>query len=743
MKKFVAVPAIIALVLVLSFNVQATAPIVDDIPDVRIIFGGAGVDDVFDLDDYVVDIDDGDAGVSWSALTSEFGTIDSPTPTIGIGNLVSISGLGESENGLITWSAEDTLGDASGNPQITTIDTVVNYSDFWLTRPTLTSALYAYDDTTIEVQPIYVVRNATDTLVSGGSLLTGSGNATANWTVNMRGLIDRTTYPLESDVAGVSTYGLTVSVDADGTFTLAPSLTEPLGLPLEIGFRAYTATTAPDDNWSGARVVAAQDILPMESNSGDLLKEHCFEGTGLSAIPNDNDGSHFMDVSEDYGWSAYYPEANSTLMAAYTAIGITKDAVCNIVTLASAELPAGPEFGPLPWGSCIEIDTPPAGGNRIFSAKYAYPDPGDTICLEFWVATDIPESISKEKPIFRGGISTTNPTHEISEFEAKGGKGSPLPFADEGWVKVQTFYTAQITGMTNVDHFRVILMVVRNAKDSTDNVKIYLDNFALYKVKSPIDVTNYRAASLVPKDALAYGATAIGMGSYDTLDELDGTFENTTSDEGNTVDYAICGIVNRTASVTGDNFNTLGDGEYTLAIAENINYTFAPGANKSLKVLIPETSFNYADGSPLSVVSLTISQPCDLINQGLNGIGYYGLTFWLKCDTEDYYQADGQGKYGHIPAIRYGVYNGGNVDPIPFWVFSKATSASAMPVFADGWKKFQIIYTSANYDVKGLMLATHVICGSLQGSPEAVYYDDITFHKVNDKVNYYDDSLFN
>jgi len=734
MKKFVAVPAIIALVLVLSLNVQATAPIVDDIPDVKMIYGAGDAADIFDLNDYVVDFDDGDAGLTWSGVASGY-TADSPAISIDGNNVATIGGLAISDYGEIVWSATETSGSQEGSDA-----SVVTYSDFWLTRPSLTAALFAYDDSSIEVQPVYVVRDVTTTLESGASLLSGSGLSTADWTVNMRGLIDRTTYPLVTNVAGVSTYGLNVAINADGTFTIDPGST--LTAPLEIGFRASKdATDAPKDEWSGARVIAAQDILPRESNSGDILKEHCFENTGLTVLPND-DTAPFKDVSDTYGWSAYYPSGS---FVDYTALGATADAVCSIVDISSVSgLPEGPVGGPLPWGSCLKMNMPMGSGNLIYSAKYDYPDPGDTLCLEFWVATDVPTDQAKERPIFRGGFSTSQPTHELSEFEAKAGVGSALPLAGEGWVKIQTYYTAQVnTSLTTVDHFRVILFTIRRPKTYTSDINVYVDNVSVYKVKSPIDVTNYRSEPMVMKDALAYGSTAIGMGDYPSTDDLEGTFERTTSKASHTDPVEICGIFDLSANVTGANFNTLGSGDYTLAVSADNNFTYSSAASKSLKIGINASAFNYTAGSPLSVVSLTTLDPCDLYGQGINGTGIYGLTFWMRTSAVTYYSDTGTGKYGHIPTVRYGIYDGGPEDPNTTFVYSKQNSASAMPVLADGWKKFSIIYPASNTDLRGLMLAYYIICGSLQGSADFVYIDDITFQKVQDKANYYDDSLFN
>ena len=745
MKKFVAVPAIIALVLVLSLNVQATAPLVDDIPDIKMIYGQPGVTDIFDLDDYVVDYDDGDAGVNWSSVASGF-EVDSPTTTIDGDHSVSITALSISDYGTITWTAEDTPD--SGTPQITNIDSVVTYSNFWLTRPSLTAALFAYDDTSIEVQPVYIVRGATTTY-SGASLLDGSGLATADWTVNMRSLLDSTTYPLAS---GLSNYGLNVAINADGTFTLDSA--DGLSDTLEIGFRATQSGpgTPPKDEWSGARVIAAEDILPRSSNSGDILKEHCFENLTATelpsgALPTADPPVNFMDESDDYGWTAYYADAD---FLDYSGYGATNAAPCTVVDISGQGLPEGSPGGPLPWGSCLEMEFPEASGNLIYSAQYDYPEEGDTICCEFWVSTDIPESASRERPLFRGGFSTVDPTHEISEFEAKDGKGSPLPLEGEGWSKIQVYYTAQVnTSLTspNLNHFRVIFFAIRSPKDSSDTYHVYLDNIAVYKVKPPVDVTNYKSDPMVWADDLAYGATAIGMGDYPNDDELDGTFERDPSDSEatpqNPAGLNLNGLYDISSNVVGTGFNTLTPDDYFCDVVTSAtNYTYSQTAGKSLKIQMDADAFDY-EGSNLSVISLTNVVPCDLAGQGINGPGYYAMTFWVACDAVSYYRSTGTGPYGHIPTLRYGIYDSANDDPNVSWVISKQTSASAMPVSSDGWKKFRLILAASNNDVRGLMLAYYVIGGGLQGSADALYIDDITFHKIDDAANYYDDSLFN
>jgi hypothetical protein len=733
MKKFVAVPAIISLVLVLSFNVQATAPIVDDIPDIRIIRGGAGPDAIFDLDDYVTDYDDADSALTWTSDTSGGGFDSAPSITIGTGNVVDIGGSVASDHGTATLQAED------GDTQTGDDDVVITYSDFWLSRPSLSDGLVAYLDTNIEVQPIYVVRDATTTLQSGGSLT----SETVDWTVNMRGLLDRVTYPR---VTGFSNYGMTVAIAGDGTFTIDPSST--LTEAIEIGFRASKSGTgtAPKDDWSGARVIAVQDMLPRESNSGDVLQEHCFEGTGLTELPEGNDFGLFPDQTDTYGWTAYY--AGGVLgIPDYSAFFGTYNQTAAQVTLESISsegLPEGSVGGPLPWGTCLKMNFPVASGNLIYSARYDYPDEGDTLCFEFWVATDIPASASKERPRFRGGFSTTAPTHELSEFDFLDGWGSPLPLDGEGWKKFQVFYTAQVnTSNTPVDHFRIILFGLRKPKTLMSDVNLYVDNVAVYKVKPPIDVADLRAdPSPIMGDDLAYGATALGMGNYPSTDDLDGTFERTTSKASNTDPVMINGLFDLTPLQDPVKFNPLTGSDYTLEISSTYNYTFSESAGSSLKLAISD--FNYDAGSKLSVISLTTLDPCNLVDQGVVGNGYFGLTFWMRCDADDYYQATGPGQYGHVPSLRYGVYDGGSFTPVERTgiVYSKQTSASAMPVLADGWKKMRIIIP-VNTGAQGLMLAYYMICGSLQGSDDPVYIDDVTFHKVNDPVNYYDDSLFN
>jgi len=732
MKKFVAVPAIISLVLVLSFSVQATAPIVDDIPDVRILRPSGDAMDIFDLNDYVTDFDDADSTLNWTSDTTSGGFDSAPSITITDG-VVDIAGSTNSDHGTATFTAED------GDSQTGSDDVVISYSDFWLTRPSLSDALVAYDDTNIEVQPVYVVRDATTVLQSGGSLT----SETVDWTINMRGLLARSTHPR---LTGPSNYGLTVSVAGDGTFTLTPSssLTEAL----EIGFRASKSGTGtpPKDDWSGARVIAALDMLPRESNSGDILKEHCLENTGLTTVPTSDDAGTFMDASTDYGWSVYYHSGAlgvpdySKLLGTYA----QADAMLDFVDISSVSgLPEGAVGGPLPWGTCWKMNMPVASGNIIYSAKYDYPEPGTTLCFEFWVATDISVDASKERPIFRGGFSTTNPTHELSEFECKEGMGSPLPLAGQGWKKFQVYYTAQIYNTpTPVDHFRIILFAVRRPKTSTADVNLYIDNLAVYKVKPPIDVADLRGDPITMADDLAYGSTAIGMGSYPSTDDLDGTFERVTSKAGNSDPVRICGIGDLTTTLNPDKYNVLTGSDYTLEISSTWNYTFSNTAGKSLKAAISD--FNYTQGSKLSVVSLTTYDPCNLVDQGLMGYGYAGLTFWLRCDATTYYQSTGAGPYGHIPTLRYGIYDGGSFTPVERTgiVFSKQTNASAMPIAADGWKKMSVIMP-INTEVQGLMLAYYMICGNLQGSADPIYIDDITFHKVNDPVNYYDDSLFN
>ena len=95
MRKFLAVPAII---LVLSFfvtSVQATVPVVADLPDMAFLTGSSGSEsggDMFDLDGYVDDFDDADADLSWT----------DPVATSGITPVVNVDGTSH-----VAWNISD------------------------------------------------------------------------------------------------------------------------------------------------------------------------------------------------------------------------------------------------------------------------------------------------------------------------------------------------------------------------------------------------------------------------------------------------------------------------------------------------------------------------------------------------------------------------------------------------------------------------------------------------------------
>jgi hypothetical protein len=775
MKKFVAVSALIlGVIAFVSADGFATAPTVGDIPDVQIYtFPSTSGDGVFDLDDFVEDYDDDLSVLQWNATPSGFASGD-PGIAINGDNTVDYgTNGGPANNGSVLWTAED---DESPTPQVGSTASAIWQSSFWLTKPSLT------DDglvtTPADVRIINVMRDPASPVVSVGSLwsgITGSLSSGAfgdlSWTVSLRGLTDPTSYPksVGTQYAGSqNAYGLTASVNpASGVFTLtadAGGLTDAL----EIGFLAeWTVGAGGDGSLSGVRVIAVQDQLPIERNSGDFAIEHGFETTYTkiprAGEPGTDAGLLFSPVA-DFGW-AEIPPANLgwNIYATDSTIGInpiTSTAVTSIISMSDGGYD-GPTAtgGPLPSGKVLCIEVAPQGGVQLNTDVYAY-NPGATVCVEYYMGSngtnkaDFPNwrtvitNFAIDSHPLAGNIAFS----EIYSMDFPKGAGSSVPLQSEGWKKVQVYGDLGLFDTDGTKGFSVLFQAVQYVTSGA-TVKLYLDNVAVYEVKNPIE--------------LAYGATKIGTGQAtgQANDDVDGTFERTVSQASPAVPdlLGINGFLNISSFVDGNYFTAglqnnavTNPGAFPAVMQSGnvvqiasgggtvTNHTFKDTADSSMSFDLGAT----VSDNQIHVLRAFNPLPYDFAATGNDGPGVYQLSVWVSNDAVD----RGANEESN-PHYQWAIQEDGAsaVGLTSGFIFVKEVSGKASPVAADGWVNYTITAPTWKH-ASGISFILDTIAqdtipailgsGSNFQGGGTIYWDDLEVRKVKDLEQYFDASLF-
>lgn len=213
---------IIGVLLLAAWPVFATAPIVDDIPDVRLRIA-TPLPAAYDLDSYVSDYDTPKTSLTW---TSTHGGPQNATVTKQTDNAVDISAMSSQGADTITWQASDgTQNDADAS--------MVKASSF---RINYTRAI-PYRWVVNQTSPVTVnLSSAVDD---------GSAAGTLTWA----------SYTSQAGALTVQQNGSSFDLTA----------TASMSDPVKVGFKATSSNSA--DGWDGTSILAVKGLVSQKSGA--------------------------------------------------------------------------------------------------------------------------------------------------------------------------------------------------------------------------------------------------------------------------------------------------------------------------------------------------------------------------------------------------------------------------------------------------------------------------------------------
>jgi plastocyanin len=665
----------------------ATAPVVQDIPDIKLLTGSGQVND-FDLSAYVTDYDDDPASLTYAIDSDTTGNASIA------GSLVDIAGSATVAEGLITYSATD------GTPETDTGTQVVKYSSLSLVGPSLTEdrnltpATDALPRTWVIVADEVLTTAGIKAMVTGG---TPDGMSVA--------IADLDGNNLVAAGATAETGDLSAAIDSDGVLTLqAPAGSYPIteGTQLSGAYRVGVKASLSGgvgDNWDGLELLVSTAMFPnpLDANPVDELSAERYEQfCGFEDVP----------TGALVGGSAMRALADADSPRWSLGAGTGEAAIVDTGIPTSTWATGGTQ------ALKVTLDA----GEYVFIQSEMFTDimPGDTVSFAANVYTNATESDADTVPgitFFMGNFHS--PSNYQGVVLAKGGNATPLEQVPlQEWRTIKTAFEADTVGANltvTEGSFNIYekgyQAAISISAPATGVGEIYIDNVRVYKDKNDIDK--------------ALASPKIMVGERDTPAELlDGTFES-----GNTLaDYGIL----RAGAQTG-----------TVAIDTNVanNAPTHEGTN-SLKITAGSGSeFAYLVGS-------LNAEDAGGDNNQLVDIGdIIGASVWFKTDAATLQQAPGvmfflgDAFYKNVPFADVG----GAGCPLVGW--KKVTISSAM--IDVNRVVFAAIVRNAATPSRAYFPQS--LKDNLIGSDcadTAVYVDDLEFYRVPDDSMYYDDSVF-
>ena len=258
----------------------ATAPVVQDIPDIKLLTGSGVVDD-FDLSDYVTDYDDDPAGLTYTIESQVgFGVVSDPASVAG--SLVDIAGSAAADEGTVTYRAADATEYAEGAQ-------VVKYSSLLLVGPSLTEDRNL--NPASDVLPRTLVLVADGVVTTTGIKALVSGSTPDEMSVCIADLDGNN---LTAAGATAESGDLSAAIDANGVLTLqAPAGSYPITGPNQLA-GAYRvgvkAAMTGGDNWDGLELLVSTAKYPegpfgVDELSGTRYEQFCGFEVSTGALP--------------------------------------------------------------------------------------------------------------------------------------------------------------------------------------------------------------------------------------------------------------------------------------------------------------------------------------------------------------------------------------------------------------------------------------------------------------------------
>jgi hypothetical protein len=659
----------------------ATAPVVQDIPDVKLLTGSGQVDD-FDLSDYVTDFDDDVSTLTYS-IESQVGFAVDPASIAG--SLVDIAGSSSADEGTITYRAVDAQGYNSSDQEDTQ---VVKYSSLLLVGPSLTEDRNLDPDNDVLPRTVVIVADGVETTTGIKALATGATPDSMSVCI-----ADLDGNNLTAAGATAASGDLEAAIDANGVLTLqAPAGSYPItdGLPLSGAYRVGVIAGLGSD-WDGLELLVSTARFPVGISESDLTagmySQFCdFEGNILGALPI---GQSVMRGLADDVNPRWYQSASGLASVVDTGVPTSTWATSGQALKVSLASAASSVF------IQSEMFTDIEAGETVTVAANMYTtcaDDGNALADAVPTVTFFMGSFHSpsnyEGVVLQQGGGTTNSTEQL-----------PL----QEWRTVKASFTADTVGATLLGDtfdiyqkgYQVGLAVKAPAANGSFPLDVYIDNVRVYRDKSDFDK--------------ALAATEIIVAEKDTTSEaFDGTFESAT---------AIADL-----GFTGSGTASIDDGSNN---APNIDGT------KALKI---------DAGLVRAEVRLDASTCGGVDNRG---DGIYGATLWFKTDAQAAKNVPGimfffgDALFKNVPFADVG-YAGA---PLAGGGWKKVTLSSLR--FGGGVVQIAAaLRTGAVPDRP--YFPTELTGTDAYGAlaDASVYVDDIQFHMVQDDSMYFDRSVF-
>jgi len=667
----------------------ATAPVVQDIPDVKLLTGSGQVDD-FDLSDYVTDFDDDVSTLTYS-IESQVGFAVDPASIAG--SLVDIAGSSSADEGTITYRAVDSQGYNSSDQEDTQ---VVKYSSLLLVGPSLTEDRNL--DPASDVLPRTWVIVADDVLTTTGIKAMVTGGTPDEMSVCIADLDGNN---LTAAGATAESGDLSAAIDSDGVLTLqAPAGSFPIteGGQLSGAYRVgVKAAMSSGDNWDGLELLVSTAKFPegakgVDELSGTRYAQFCdFEGVPTGALPLGQGAMRLLADDVNPRWYSLATGTADTEIVSDTAV---------------------PDSTWATSGQALKVSIGAAGEmNFIQSENFTDIQPGETLSFAANMYTTASEATDNCVPtvsLFMGSF------HSPSNYEGmtlqRGTGTNPteqLPLGE--WRTVKGTFTADTVGATMLDDtfniyqkgYQLNLVVKAPDEGGTYPLDVYIDNVRVYRDKADID-----KALAATKIVVAEKAT--------TSEAFDGTFETATS-------LADLGFVQVGSPAGTAELDTTG-----------VNNVGTHDGSNSMKLTAPQ--FQRAE------VRLDATTCGGVDNRG---DGIYAATLWFKTDAPAPKNAPGamfflaDGLFKNVAFTDAGIA-GAPLDGAGWkkvQMVSARMDAGVIQIAAILRKE-----TTATRPYFPTELTGENLPGAVGDA--AVYVDDIQFHKVNDGAMYFDRSVF-
>ena len=792
MRKYITCFGLILCVSVMfAVEAGATVPFADDLPDVRLMRSGLGtpqsMQPAFDLDDYVIDNDTTDGGLSWGVSVEGGGpTVNIDTTSVQLA-LHEADVLAQAAAGL--WDATFTADDTS---DIADTVSTLKYADFWLTEPKFTA------DNRLSFQGSGLPRFTYVKLFDGSDAAENTPALTTYVdevggpavTVNFGPL---TMYDLTSGAPVRVDQGQTVTFGGLGAWvnqnTGAVSLTPSgaLSCAVLISIPAVLQASSFDrsGNWDGKVIMVAPAAktntfpgwttlgLPV----GDLAQYCRFENIPGPPAPLQpgGAGSSTSGTLITGGW-----RMDSVVGLPLPTVSILTPAQMNALGAGSPGDSAN-QFAGATSGNALQLAfTPDAAGMAVSinSFKLSPLVPGTIYGFSMNVATDIPAaqiaSFAQNVKFVAQGYTRRDNAYFAGSLlgvaDPAGQQTVGLP-VDGEWQQVyvelripdlsfalDNTYVGGSTGTSQtafdgmLNFFRVF------AQPNTTAFNVYVDNIYIYpKGMSDLnyaDVNETGSTGLIEK-GLANGNTAV-WATYNAVNPatngkfVDNTFESgSTLADNNWLVSGQPGFVNMTPSAafavaTSGRLNTSGSLQCSIGSGTPTGAGEADGGRAKTRPIAVRGQER--DGTP-------ILDDAGNPVPNLAGEGYYGVSFWITS---------GGASCVNNPQIKVYLFE---QKPATNQVISfTLLGPPNVPASPDGWYQYSFVgaYPRLRTGERPMQQANVVVdvgakelwrgaagAGDYTGTNAPgylgdanVYIDDIVVHRVRNTEEYWNASLF-